>query len=485
MSAAKTGGRARSQQPGATPKSGAPAKSSHRPGPRSSAPTRSGAPAAKTAAPTKSGQADKSGAPMKSGQADKSEAASASRRAGASPGPLRGRREHGRKALEKRQDAEPRKTPDKAPAKPHGARPNARGAAKKATGKPTARQTAATGKPTARQTAANPADKRPPRAGAAASAGSVPAPTHDEAPRKVPAELTGYLAPPGLEAEVLREVGPCWHQHGRLILCAGPPRPSVWAQDVWLAPQHRVITSIGDAASALRAVQRNWVPLAEVQHRRLALIAEKLPPIKARTWPFPTELPDAAMGAYTLLSHDRLLFSATRSSPFPHGEVEFDEDHEGPPSRAYRKLWEVFTLLQQQPQPGERCIDMGASPGGWTWVLAKLGADVTSVDKAPLAPAIAALPNVQSRVGSAFALRPEHYTREPFEWFFSDVICYPARLLSMVQQWIAADAAKRFVCTIKFQGETDHDTVAAFAAIPGSRLLHLAHNRHELTWVKL
>ena len=118
-------------------------------------------------------------------------------------------------------------------------------------------------------------------------------------------------------------------------------------------------------------------------------------------------------------------------------------------------------------------------------MLAGLGAEVTSVDKAPLAPDVAALPNVHSIEGSAFALRPEHYTREPFEWFFSDVICYPARLLSMVQQWIAADAAKRFVCTIKFQGETDHDTVAAFAAIPGSRLLHLAHNRHELTWVKL
>jgi 23S rRNA (cytidine2498-2'-O)-methyltransferase len=306
-----------------------------------------------------------------------------------------------------------------------------------------------------------------------------------EAPVEVPAQLTGYLAPPGLEAEVLREVGPAWHQHGRLVLCAGAPRRSVWAQDVWLAPQHLVVASINEAANALRAVQRNWVPYGDVQHRRLALIGEALPPIKTRAWTFPSPLPSAPMGAYTLLSRDRLLFSATRQSPFPHGEIEFAEDREGPPSRAYRKLWEVFTLLQQQPQPGERCLDMGASPGGWTWVLAKLGAQVTSVDKAPLAPEIAALPNVQSLVGSAFALRPEDYVRTPFDWFFSDVICYPARLLTMVQAWLAAGAAKRFVCTLKFQGETDHATVAAFAGIPGSRLMHLAHNRHELTWVKL
>src|SRR5690606_6937648 len=116
--------------------------------------------------------------------------------------------------------------------------------------------------------------------------------------------------------------------------------------------------SIGDAASALRAVQRNWVPYGDAHHRRMSLIAEKLPPIKTRSWPFPTPLPNAALGAYTLLSRDRLLFSPTRRSPFPHGEVVFAEDREGPPSRAYRKLWEAFTLLQQHPAPGERCVDM-------------------------------------------------------------------------------------------------------------------------------
>jgi 23S rRNA (cytidine2498-2'-O)-methyltransferase len=42
---------------------------------------------------------------------------------------------------------------------------------------------------------------------------------------------------------------------------------------------------------------------------------------------------------------------------------------------------------------------------------------------------------------------------------------------------------KNFVCTLKFQGETDHDSAAAFAAIPGARLLHLHHNKHELTFL--
>jgi len=71
---------------------------------------------------------------------------------------------------------------------------------------------------------------------------------------------------------------------------------------------------------------------------------------------------------------------------------------------------------------------------------------------------------------------------EPVDWLFSDVIAYPAPLLEMVQRWIGADAPGRIVCTLKFQGETDHAAAAAFAAIPGGRLAHLFHNKHELTF---
>ena len=35
------------------------------------------------------------------------------------------------------------------------------------------------------------------------------------------------------------------------------------------------------------------------------------------------------------------------------------------------------------------------------------------------------------------------------------------------------------------RGPTDHEAARAFAAMPGSRLLHLFHNKHELTWIKL
>ena len=52
-------------------------------------------------------------------------------------------------------------------------------------------------------------------------------------------------------------------------------------------------------------------------------------------------------------------------------------------------------------------------------------------------------------------------------------------------RWLEAGAAKRMVCSVKFQGPTDHAIVREFAAIPGARLMHLHHNKHELTWFKL
>ena len=88
------------------------------------------------------------------------------------------------------------------------------------------------------------------------------------------------------------------------------------------------------------------------------------------------------------------------------------------------------------------------------------------------------MPGVTVRRDNAFSLAPE-----PADWLFSDVIAYPDRLLALVQRWLAAGTTRRIVCTLKFQGATDHDAAAAFAAIPGGRVMHLFHNKHELTFV--
>jgi len=191
-----------------------------------------------------------------------------------------------------------------------------------------------------------------------------------------------------------------------------------------------------------------------LHHRRRTLIAERLPPVKARPLVFPEPAPTAPLGAWILLAPDRLLASPSKTSLFVNGEPRFVEDKSGPPSRAYLKLWEGLTRLGRHPGPGDRCPDRGASPGGWTWVIARLGATVTALDKAPLDPATGPLPGVNFRPESVFALDPRQ--ESPVTWQFSDVISYPARLLGLVRCWIEAKKADNIFCTIKFQGETDH-----------------------------
>jgi len=295
--------------------------------------------------------------------------------------------------------------------------------------------------------------------------------------------FTGYLAPEEHMADMLAELGEDAELHGRLAFAPGPARQIAWVANVWHDPRRIPIASIADGARALRAIQRNWALYAFGLHRRASLIGDRLPHVSARPLNFPAASPAAPLGSWTLLDANTILASAHCSSPFPNGEIRFVEDRGGPPNRAYLKLWEALTIAGRHPGCGSLCLDLGSSPGGWSWALHKLGARVISVDKAPLEPSTAALPGIDFRRASAFSLDPAAIG--PIDWLFSDVICYPARLLRLVETWLASGLARNFVCTLKFQGATDMQTAGRFAAIPGSRLVHLCHNKHELTWIKL
>jgi 23S rRNA (cytidine2498-2'-O)-methyltransferase len=294
---------------------------------------------------------------------------------------------------------------------------------------------------------------------------------------------TAYLAAHGFADQLAAELGEVQQVHGALLLAPGPPQPAAWAANVWCDPQQIRIASISDAAGKLRALQRSWAVYAPFFHRRAVLIQQRLPRVAERLQVFGAPAPSAPLGSWTLLDAETLLAAPHCTSPFPHGEIHFVEDRTGPPSRAYLKLWEALTLFGIRPQPGELCLDLGSSPGGWSWALHRMGVRVISIDKAPLAPEIASLPGIEHRRESAFALDPQ--ALGPVDWLFSDIACYPARLLALIERWLAAGTCRRFLCTIKFQGETDHAVARRFAAIPGSQLRHLHHNRHELTWIKI
>lgn len=306
-----------------------------------------------------------------------------------------------------------------------------------------------------------------------------------ETPAPVPTPLgqTAYLAAPDFVEQLIAELGEVAAVHDRLVFADGGPRTAAWAQNVWHDPVSLRIGSINDGARALRSIQRNWALYSLAHHGRAALIAEKLPHVSARPLEFPADPPSAPLGSWTLIERDTIIAAPHCSSPFANGEPRFVEDRENPPNRAYLKVYEALTTLGERPQRGELCLDLGASPGGWTWALDQLGARVISVDKAPLDPRVAALHGVEHRLESAFSLDPLEFGA--VDWLFCDMACYPDRLLRLVQKWMAAGICRRMLCTIKFQGATDHAIAAEFAAIPGSRMFHLTCNKHELTWALL
>lgn len=280
--------------------------------------------------------------------------------------------------------------------------------------------------------------------------------------------------------ELLKELGAVEFDFGDYLISKNKVEDSIWAQDIWYDVKEIKFDSISQAASELKKNHSHWVIESLSHHRRAQLIQDKLNYYKHLSLDFLADFPKQRFGCALMIDEKTIWASANRRSPIPFGRIEFNEDKETPPSRAYLKLWETLTVHGARPSSKERCLDLGSCPGGWSWVLSKVAKEVISVDKAPLDPKIAKIKNIHFLKKDAFKLKPEDV--EKVDWLFSDIICEPARLLELVQTWRAA-GIKNFVCTIKFKGETDFDIIDRFKKIAGSRVIHLYHNKHEVTWI--
>lgn len=283
-----------------------------------------------------------------------------------------------------------------------------------------------------------------------------------------------------VELRVLLEDG-LYRGFDRFLLSSDTGAAGYWAQNVWERPFVFEFDSISDAAKQLSAIQRNWWAYSHKLHRRTRLIQEALPSISPKPRVFPFSVPASPMGGFMLLDEHRLIASAECSSPFPGGDLVFAENKDDPPSTAYLKLWEAMTRLGKTPDAGQLCMDVGACPGGWSWVMLQAGASVIALDRSPLDPRIMKNPRLDYRGGNAFAVK--HSDVERLDWLCSDIIAYPDKLYEWLQPWLDSGKVGQFVVTLKMQGEPDWKSIDAFAAIPDSLVYHGSYNKHELTWL--
>lgn len=297
-------------------------------------------------------------------------------------------------------------------------------------------------------------------------------------------EGIAYLAPKGFEHITEKEVNDnCTQRYGDLFVLSKQPDTDIyWHQNIWKELYLIEFDSINDCAKALTSMQRNWWPYLWNFFRRGQLIQKALPYVSGEPIIFGKPLPKSLLGSWTLLDERQALASPVCSSLCPNGMWVFVEDKVGPPSRAYLKLWETFSRFGKAPAKGDICLDLGASPGGWTWALLKQGGKVIAYDRSPLRDDLMRSKHVEFVKGDAFSVRQEHLKLA--NWLFCDVICYPQKLYDFIISKVLPAQIPNAVCTIKFQGENHRDEIIKmFSSIPSSKLVHLTANKHELTWV--
>jgi len=168
-------------------------------------------------------------------------------------------------------------------------------------------------------------------------------------------------------------------------------------------------------------------------------------------------------------------------STFVAGHCAIARD-KNPPSRAYQKLLEAEKRLHRPIGANETLVDLGASPGGWSYVAIKRGARVTAVDRSPLRDDLMQNKKVTFVKGDAFAWKP----LSRVDWLVCDLIAFPERTLELVEDWLANRRCRRFVVTMKFRGTEDYPRVDALAALlhkhaSDFQLRALVANKNEVT----
>lgn len=161
--------------------------------------------------------------------------------------------------------------------------------------------------------------------------------------------------------------------------------------------------------------------------------------------------------------------------------------HDDAPSSAYRKLVEGLAWLEIHPGEHDLVLDLGAAPGGWTYVALADGARVHAYDRADLDPRLARHPRLTHRRQDAYGCDEI----DQATWLICDVIDVPAKTLALLERGLATPSLRGLVVTIKLTPPLDHGVIVAAKSLATyaerhgwrSRVKHLVHNKNEITFL--
>ncbi len=262
----------------------------------------------------------------------------------------------------------------------------------------------------------------------------------------------------------------------------------IWPLQVWTNAKLLNFESIKKASSLLSKDQGPWQNLSTQRHRRAQLISSQTHSVKTRPQVlFRDEI--FLDSVWRLIDANTLVTGKHWGPRTPLRTYIFAENKEDPPSRAYLKLWELYNRIQYFPT-NRNFVELGASPGGWTWVNAELNCRVWAFDKAELSKSLSKNPNIYFHKKDIFKVHPNNIQEfvensKTLHGVFSDVIAETTRLTELARTW--SDSKKEIcVFTIKFKGSPNMEPVYKLLNdFPNSRALHLEANKNEITWYLL
>ncbi len=187
-----------------------------------------------------------------------------------------------------------------------------------------------------------------------------------------------------------------------------------------------------------------------------------------------------------LVSHGRVAIGVGPAvdalSGHPGGRARMRVSDEAP-SRAAMKLAEAIDWLGTGPAPGDRCVDLGAAPGGWSYIALERGAQVVGVDPGAMADVITSHRGYRHVRGSAFDFEPD----APVDWLLCDMVWRPLEVAGLLGKWARRGWARMLIANVKLPMKSKVEFVDRIASTLRSggwsdvRMRQLYHDREEVT----
>ena len=180
------------------------------------------------------------------------------------------------------------------------------------------------------------------------------------------------------------------------------------------------------------------------------------------------------------------------SSPWLMGVPRLKFPHAAP-SRSTLKLEEAFHVFLPKMReaghvPEMIAVDLGASPGGWTYQLVRRGIRVIAVDNGPMDQALMDSGLVQHVRADGFGYKPSRKA----DWMVCDILEQPIRVAKLVSHWIGEGWCRSSIFNLKLPMKKRYDEVKRCVGLIRKELdlaslsysffvKHLYHDREEVT----